>query len=97
MDNNYPRLFQPQRAHVSSSYFRTGEIPEIRYFCACDGGITAAKALKALMPTLPIIMLSNFAEDEFLKQEVVSAGIRQVVSKSDSQALVHAVEEVFRA
>ncbi len=35
-------------------------------------GITAAKALKALMPTLPIIMLSNFAEDEFLKQEVVS-------------------------
>jgi CheY-like chemotaxis protein len=60
-------------------------------------GITAAKTLKALMPTLPIIIFSNFAEDEFLKQEVRSAGIGQVVSKSDSQALVHAVEEAFRA
>jgi DNA-binding NarL/FixJ family response regulator len=60
-------------------------------------GIAAAKILKSQMPTLPIIMFTNFADDQFLKQEVLDAGIRHVVSKSDSQALILAVESVFRA
>jgi DNA-binding NarL/FixJ family response regulator len=60
-------------------------------------GIAAAKILKSQMPTLPIIMFTNFADDQFLKQEVLDAGIRHVVSKSDSQALVLAIESVFRA
>jgi two-component system, NarL family, response regulator NreC len=58
-------------------------------------GIAAAKTLKILMPTLPIIMFSNFAGDEFLKQELLSAGIGQVVSKSDSQALIQAIQNCF--
>jgi len=60
-------------------------------------GISVAKALKELMPKLPIIMFTNFAEDQFLQQEVLSAGIRQVVSKSDSRALVEAVGSALRA
>ncbi len=60
-------------------------------------GIAAAKILKGLMPQLPIIMFTNFAEDQFVQQEVRSAGITRVVSKSDSHALVDAVESVLRA
>ncbi len=58
-------------------------------------GIAAAKILKATMPALPIIMFTNFAEDQFLKREVLDAGITQVVSKPNSQALVQAVREAF--
>jgi two-component system response regulator NreC len=58
-------------------------------------GIAVARVLKAKMPTLPIVMFTNFAEDQFLKHEVLAAGIAQVVSKSDSKALLQAVEEVF--
>jgi DNA-binding NarL/FixJ family response regulator len=60
-------------------------------------GIAAAKVLKSQMPAIPIVMFTNFAEDQFLQQEVLAAGITKIVSKSDSQALVHAVEEVFQA
>lgn len=60
-------------------------------------GIAVAKALKTKMPGLPIVMFTNFAEDQFLKHEVLSAGIAQVVSKSDSQGLVRAVKQVFDA
>jgi DNA-binding NarL/FixJ family response regulator len=60
-------------------------------------GIAAAKVLKAQMPTLPIIMFTNFAEDPFAKHELLAAGITQVVSKLDSQALAHVVENMFRA
>jgi two-component system chemotaxis response regulator CheB len=60
-------------------------------------GIAAAKVLKSQMPAIPIVMFTNFAADQFLQQEVLEAGITKIVSKSDSQALVHAVEEVFQA
>ncbi|MGH9513333.1 MAG: response regulator [Terriglobales bacterium] len=60
-------------------------------------GIAVAKVLKVLMPQVPLIMFTNFAEDQFLKREVVSAGISRVVSKPDSKALVHAVEEALAA
>lgn len=60
-------------------------------------GIAVAKALKTKMPGLPIVMFTNFAEDQFLKHEVLSAGIAHVVSKSDSQGLVQAVKQVFDA
>ncbi len=60
-------------------------------------GIAVARALKTKMPGLPIVMFTNFAEDQFLKHEVLSAGIAQVVSKSDSQGLVRAVKEAFDA
>jgi two-component system, NarL family, response regulator NreC len=60
-------------------------------------GITAAKVLKNQMPTLPIIMFTNFAEDQFLKHEVLEAGITKVVSKTDPNALLLAVEDALRA
>jgi DNA-binding NarL/FixJ family response regulator len=58
-------------------------------------GIAVAKILKATMPETPIVMFTNFAEDQFLKREVLSAGINQVVSKSDSRALLSAVKQVL--
>jgi DNA-binding NarL/FixJ family response regulator len=61
------------------------------------GGIEAAGILKRLMPTVPVIMFTNFAKDQFLKREGFWAGIRQVVSKSDSLELVRALEDAFAA
>jgi DNA-binding NarL/FixJ family response regulator len=60
-------------------------------------GIRTAKVLNSLFPTLPIIMFTNFAEDQFLERDVMSAGIRQVVSKSDSAGLVRAMQSAFEA
>lgn len=51
-----------------------------------------AKALANLMPAVPIIMFTNFADDEFIHREVAASGIKHVVAKSDSSALVQAVE-----
>jgi len=59
-------------------------------------GIAVAKIMKVRMPQLPIIMFTNFAEDEFLKKEVMDSGITQLVSKSDSQGLFRAIEGVFK-
>ena len=44
-------------------------------------GIDAARALKKLMPTVPIIMFSEYA-DAFSKNEARSAGVSALVSKS---------------
>ena len=60
------------------------------------GGMETARTLKRLMPTVPLIMFTNFAKDQFLK-ETLWAGIRQVVSKSDSSELVKALEAVLAA
>ena len=60
-------------------------------------GMETAAILKRLMPAVPLIMFTNFATDQFLKREVLWAGIRQVVSKSDSLELVKALEAAFAA
>jgi len=60
-------------------------------------GMETAGILQRLMPTVPLIMFTNFAKDQFLKREVLWAGIRQVVSKSDSLELVQALEAAFAA
>jgi two-component system response regulator NreC len=60
-------------------------------------GIAVAKELKIQMPSLPIVMFTNFAEDQFLTNEVLASGISKIVSKADSQALIHAVEQVLIA
>ncbi len=60
------------------------------------GGMETAQTLKRLMPTIPVIMFTNFAKDQCLK-EMLWAGIRQVVSKSDSLELVRALEAAFAA
>ena len=60
------------------------------------GGMETARILKRLMPTVPLIMFTNFAKDQFSK-EVLWAGIRRVVSKSDSLELVRVLEAAFTA
>lgn len=44
-------------------------------------GIDAARALKRLMPTVPLIMFSEYA-DAFSENEARSAGVSALVSKS---------------
>jgi DNA-binding NarL/FixJ family response regulator len=45
-------------------------------------GLEAARALKSQMPSVPIIMFSLYV-DPFLKEEALSAGVADVVSKSE--------------
>jgi DNA-binding NarL/FixJ family response regulator len=60
-------------------------------------GIETAGILKRLMPSVPLIMFTNFSKDQFFKRELSWSGIRQVVSKSDSQALMQALEDALSA
>ncbi len=54
-------------------------------------GLEAARELKILMPSLPLLMFTNHV-GSILEQEATAAGIAMVVSKSDSieQLLVQA-------
>ena len=45
-------------------------------------GIDAARALKTLMPTVPLIMFSEYS-DVFSEKEARSAGVSALVSKSE--------------
>ena len=45
-------------------------------------GLEAARALNSQMPSVPIVMFSLYV-DAFLKEEVLSAGVADVVSKSE--------------
>jgi len=45
-------------------------------------GIDAARILRLRMPTVPIIMFTSYTST-FLKEEMRSAGVTEVVSKSD--------------
>ncbi len=46
-------------------------------------GLDAARVLKRLMPTVPLIMYSAFA-DSSAKQEILRKGFSELVSKSES-------------
>lgn len=55
-------------------------------------GLEAARALKRLLPRVPVLMFTNF-DAAHLKREALAAGIRAVVSKSGSlQSLVSAIQ-----
>jgi DNA-binding NarL/FixJ family response regulator len=55
-------------------------------------GLEAARALKRLLPRVPVLMFTNF-DAAHLKREALTAGIRAVVSKSGSlQSLVSAIQ-----
>jgi two-component system, NarL family, vancomycin resistance associated response regulator VraR len=45
-------------------------------------GLDAARALKRLMPTVPLVMFSNHIE-AFSEQDIRSAGISALISKSE--------------
>jgi DNA-binding NarL/FixJ family response regulator len=55
-------------------------------------GLEAARALKRLLPPVPVLMFTNF-DAAHLKREALAAGIRAVVSKSGAlQSLVSAIQ-----
>ena len=53
-------------------------------------GLEAARALKLLMPLVPLLMFTNTA-GEILKKDALAAGIFAVVCKSDSDASIQLV------
>ena len=50
-------------------------------------GLEAARALKRLFPSLPLVMFTTFTTPN-LANEALTAGIRAVVSKSEPAGLV---------
>jgi DNA-binding NarL/FixJ family response regulator len=50
-------------------------------------GIEATRALKMLMPTVPVIILSDYT-DVFSEEEALSAGITGLVSKSEHMSVL---------
>ena len=58
-------------------------------------GMDTAGILTRLMQRFPLIMFRNLRQGSILQRELSWAGIRQVVSKSDGQGLVQALEEAF--
>ncbi len=58
------------------------------------GGIEAARELKISVPSVPVILFTNFTEELFLSRYVKEAGIREVISKSNPDALLKALESV---
>jgi len=50
-------------------------------------GVDAARELKRLMPTVPLIMYSAFG-DEFAEQQARLIGISELVSKSQPAAIL---------
>jgi CheY-like chemotaxis protein len=60
-------------------------------------GIDVAKVIHRIMPEVPLILCSLYA-DELLDAEAQSAGVKAVVSKSQNmQALVSKARELLRA
>lgn len=53
-------------------------------------GLEAARALKLLMPFVPLLMFTNNA-GETLKKDALAAGIFAVVSKSDSSSSIQLI------
>ena len=59
-------------------------------------GLEAARALRRLMPTVPIIMFSAFG-DRFVEQQARLVGISEVVSKYDHVSLlIHKARHLCR-
>jgi len=60
-------------------------------------GLEAARELSRLLPSVPVLFYTNY-ETPQLKQEALSAGVRAVVSKSESvRALVSSIQDLLAA
>ena len=60
-------------------------------------GLEAARELSRLLPSVPVLLYTNY-ETPQLKQEALSAGVRAVVSKSESVgALVSSIQDLLAA
>jgi DNA-binding NarL/FixJ family response regulator len=58
-------------------------------------GIDASRALKRLMPAIPIVMFTSFA-DPHIKDAAVAAGIHDLIDKSEgATSLIRCIQELF--
>jgi DNA-binding NarL/FixJ family response regulator len=57
-------------------------------------GLDAARVLKRSLPSLPLVMFTNFASPQ-LSQEVLSAGVSAVVSKDKIEGLIHSIQALL--
>jgi DNA-binding NarL/FixJ family response regulator len=58
-------------------------------------GFDAARVLRRVMPTVPLIMYSAFG-DKFVEHQAVLIGISEVVSKSENASvLIHKAQSLF--
>jgi two-component system, NarL family, nitrate/nitrite response regulator NarL len=57
-------------------------------------GLEAARELKRLLPSLPLVMFPNFTSPQ-LSKEVLSAGVSAVVSKDKLEGLVHTIQALL--
>jgi DNA-binding NarL/FixJ family response regulator len=58
-------------------------------------GIEAARELTRLLPSVPLVMWTDF-ETASLTQKARSAGVRTVVSKSESEVLVSSIQAMLK-
>jgi DNA-binding NarL/FixJ family response regulator len=59
-------------------------------------GLEAARELKRLLPSLPLVMFTNFNMPQ-LTNEALSAGVSAVVSKDEIEGLVHNIQALLES
>ena len=59
-------------------------------------GLEAARELKRLMPSVLLVMFTNYGTD-YLEKESLSAGVNAMVSKSDSKTLVSSIQALLES
>jgi DNA-binding NarL/FixJ family response regulator len=59
-------------------------------------GIDASRVLKRLMPTVPVVMFTTFA-DPHLKNAALAAGVHDAIDKSESAALIESIKHFLVA
>jgi DNA-binding NarL/FixJ family response regulator len=57
-------------------------------------GLEAARVLKRSLPSLPLVMFTNFTSPQ-LSKEAFSAGVNAVVSKDKIEGLVHSIQSLL--
>ena len=57
-------------------------------------GLEAAKELSQILPRIPILMLTNYA-DCGLESSALAAGVRRLHSKNDIATLTHSIRELL--
>jgi DNA-binding NarL/FixJ family response regulator len=57
-------------------------------------GLEAARVLKPLLPSVPLLMFTNFDSGQ-LKRDALTAGVSAVVSKSELAGPVHSIQALL--
>jgi DNA-binding NarL/FixJ family response regulator len=57
-------------------------------------GLEAARELQRLLPSLPLVMFTNFTSPQ-LSREVLSAGVSALMSKDKIESLVYSIQALL--